>query len=329
MKYDVEAFSFLQEREFAPGWGSVSQAELEDTISSLISEGITNEDAPEVFETVESYLALLDQLKPGAIVEFSNADILTVHADENGLLDVVLGPAIFKGENDTITLKVGSNLISVKLSGTTAKCGTLEGDIEVIEEKPDNKPSYLVVSLDHYQESTETSIQIPVILENAEEVEKAKFKAALKKGNIAGFLKPIPQGGNWISMNDLDEGKEYRLIGIEERDPHAEYGRSWLMTLEGVGDVISKGKRFQRALIQKAGIYKKLLSMGKPVTLLISSKKDLGDGKTQVQAGFFAREPRKDRLAAGTTPKAIPQAKQPVLTSAASVESQSLDEIPF
>jgi hypothetical protein len=123
------------------------------------------------------------------------------------------------------------------------------------------------------------------------------FKKAVKDGDIASYLKAVPQGGDWLSMNDLELG-EYALLSIVEREPHAEYGRSWLMTLEGVGDVISKGKRFEKSLGQKAQMYQKFLAMKKPVTLLVSSKKEVTGG-TQVNAGFFLREPRGDRMVSG------------------------------
>ena len=45
------------------------------------------------------------------------------------------------------------------------------------------------------------------------------------------------------------------MTAIEYAPPDEE-GRSWSITLEGVGNVVSKGKQFEKGLAQNAAIYK-------------------------------------------------------------------------
>ena len=304
MKFDATTFSFLNEQDFAPGYANVSQQDLQNQIMQSMALGLDPEQLPEI-AVIEAFDSIINGVGPAIIGEFDGDNVLAVKADSNGMVEAVYGPAIFKTEDDGLVLKCGQNLYSFSHKATEGVCGSLTGDIEVIEKEGKGEDgqdeNYLSVSFDIYLAAPiDETIEVPLILDAGSKVSKGKFKQDLKAGKIAQYLKPVPSGGNWVSMNDLDIG-EYSLTKLEENTPHAEYGRSWTMTLEGVGDVRSKGKQFQQKLASRAVKLIRLLEMGQPVTLLISAKNELSQG-IQVKADFFTREPNPNRLAAMAKP---------------------------
>ena len=292
MKFDLSAFEFLNGEEFPPGWSNLGQTDLDKITNDLLSGDLAEEAAP-VLNTVDAFFSTIEKLKPAIIDgEYNAEDLLGIHADEMGLLDVVLGPAVFQNEEGNPVIKTGSNLFALDIKGTSATCGNLEGDIEVIEVGDDDK-KILVVALDCLIDGQEDTLNISFILTGDDDTRptKAQVKKAIKGGTLPSLLKPVPTGGGFIKMNDLQEKTEYLVTAIEERPTHEEYGRSWLITLDGLGDIISKGKRFEKGLAQSAGIYKKMLAAGQPLTLLVSSIKEISSG-VQVSAGFFKRAPK-------------------------------------
>lgn len=347
-EFNRDTFSFLGHEGLEAGWANIGESELEATISELIAAEITVDDAPEIFGVVETYLSVLSKLKLAVIGEWVETEVLTIHADENGLLDVVLGPAIFSHEG-ALVLKVGNNQCQVVQEGAACSIGGLAGDIEVVEKegKDDEgkETKYLAVSFDVYLADLDKGISIPFVLDPEKIVSKQAFKQKLKANDIAQFLKPVPQGGSWISMNDLAVG-EYLLTELIE-NPVSEYGRSWTMTLAGIGDVRSKGRRFQKQLEASATMYAKMLAKGLPITLLISSKNEMSQG-IQINAGFFKRAPKPEMMpaklkatATGELKSAQPNAQLPpaatgevveTITVAATVAAQTslgIDDIDF
>jgi hypothetical protein len=311
MQFNLDAFGFLNGEEFTPGWSNLGQFEL-DAITSTLLSGDLAEEAGAVINTVDTFFSTLDKLKPAIVGEFDEANLLSIHADEMGLMDVVLSFGVFQDENGLPVIKSGSNLFSLNIDGSSATAGNLEGDIEVLEVGEDDR-KIVVVALDCLIDGSEETLSIPFVLTGSDETRpnKALIKKAIKSGALASLLKPVPTGGGFTKMNDLKERTEYRVLSIEERPVHEEYGRSWLIELEGVGNIISKGKRFEKGLAQNAGIYQKMLAAGQPLTLLVSSIKEIASG-TQVQAGFFKRAPKPEFV------------YKPVLKSAAPVNDFAL-----
>lgn len=289
MKFDINAFDFLNGEEFEPGWANLGQSDLDAITNTLLSGELAGE-AGLVLSTVDAFFSTMDKLKPAVIGEYKPEDLLGVHADEMGLLDVVLGPAIFRDEYGMPVVKTGSNLFALGITGSSAKAGDLEGDIEVLE-IGDEK--ILVVAMDCLVDGLDETLSISFVLAGDDDTRptKAKVKRAIKEGTLAELLKPVPTGGGFVKMNDLQEKTEYLVTAIEERPTHEEYGRSWSITLEGVGNVVSKGKQFEKGLAQNAAIYKKLIAGGQSLTLLVSSIKEIPSG-IQVRAGFFKRAPK-------------------------------------
>lgn len=332
MKFDATTFSFLNEQEFMAGYSSVSQHDLQNQVMEAMALGLSPDDLPEI-RVIEAFDTIINGVAPALIGEFDGENVLAVKADANGMVEAVYGPAIFRGEDGGLVLKCGANLCAFTHKGTEGVCGSLTGDIEVVEKEGRSEDggaeTYLSVSFDVYLAAPiDETIEIPFILDADSKVSKGKFKQDLKAGKIAQYLRPVPSGGNWVSMNDLELG-EYALTALEENPPHAEYGRSWTMTLEGVGSVRSKGKQFQQKLVSRAPKLMRLLELGHPVTLLISAKNELSQG-IQVKADFFTREPNPSRLAATAKSAALKSAVVDVpalaLKSAEVIEEEELVE---
>jgi len=329
MKFDVATMSFLGEQEFTPGYSNVSQADLQQQVMSAMALGLSPEEMPEV-RIIEVFDTLVEKLKPGCQGDFDPNHVLSVKADKNGMVEAVYGPAVFK-KDGIVVVKVGANLFPLALKGAEASAGSLLGDVEVLEKEgrseDGTEEKYLAVSWDvYFPAPLDQTVEIPFVLDQDHKTNKAKFKQALKSGDILPYLREAGTG-SWVGMNDLDIG-EYAVTDLVANDPHPEYGISWTMTLEGVGDVRSKGKQFHAKLAIRAPKLMALIKAGHPVTLLVSSKKEVSQG-TQVAADFFTRPPRPDRMVTMAKPaaadKALPTAPvAPVLTLTAQAE-----EIPW
>lgn len=325
MKFDVASFSFLNEQEFAPGYSNVSQADLQTQMMSALALGLPPEDLPEI-RVIELFDSLVEALKPKVEGIFDSENVLTVKADGNGMVETVYGPAVFRHEGGLV-VKLGANLFPLAIQGTEAKAGNLTGDIEVVEKvgrgEDGQDEKYLSVSWDvYFPAPLDETLEIPVILDGENKTNKAKFKQALKAGDVTAYVREASSGGNWVSMNDLEVG-EYPLTNLVANEAHPEYGVSWTMTLEGVGDVRSKGKQFHNKLAIRAPKLMALLKAGHPVTLLISSKKELSQG-IQVSADFFTRPPKAERMVKGAKLKSAAFTESPALVLEATAE-----EIPW
>ena len=309
MKFDVDSFSFLQDNEYPKGYSTVTRQELEQTIVHLIEVGIGSDDAPEVFKAIETYIYFLDSVKPGC-VEAQSDDALVVKCDGEGIIEQVYGPAIFKGENGIPTMRICNDFYMLQIKGSEITCGEAVGEVGVEEretkDENGNDIKALVINFDGYFDVVDESFEVPFILETSIGHQKAKVKSWFSKGQIdkvSDLLKAPPSGGNWTPLNDLECG-EYRVYDIEENDPHPEYGRSWLIHLEGIGPVMSKGKRLEQVLLRNTKIYTKTLEANKPLTFNISSKEEVGGG-IRVNCGFFSREPKPEKLVAAAQPKQV------------------------
>ena len=314
MKFDVDSFSFLQDNEYPKGYSTVTRQELEGAISQLIANEITQEDAPEIFKAVETYLYFLDQVKSGAAGEVSS-DALVIKCDDEGIIEQVYGPAIFKGENDVPTMRVCNDFYTLEFKGSEITCGIATGEVGVEErdakDENGNDIKTLVINFDGYFDVVDESFEVPFILETSTGHQKNKVKNWFKKGEldkVSELLKEPPSGGNWTALNDLECG-EYQVYDIQENDPHPEYGRSWLICLEGIGPVMSKGNRLKGVLTRNAKIYAKTLKASKPLTFNVSSKEEVAGG-TRVNCGFFSRLPKPEKLVAAAQPKQIAAEQQ-------------------
>ena len=318
MKFDVDAFSFLQDNEYPEGYTTISKEELTNTITALMEVGITEEDAPEVFKTVETYLLFLGRISSACIGGAPSDDALTVKCDSEGIIEQVYGPAIFQNEDgETPVMRVCNDFYSLKFNGTDITCGAATGDVSVEEKAGKDEDGkdikVLSIAFEGYFDEIDSGFEIGFILNQELTPGKPKVKKWLKDGSLGEFnqiLKPAPSGGQWTKLDDLELG-EYRVYNIEEQKPHPEYGRSWLIFLEGVGPCISKGKRLEATLARNARIYEKTLAANRPLTFNVSSKEQLSQG-IRVTCGFFSREPRPEKMIAGAQPKqAIGGATEP------------------
>lgn len=341
MKFDVDTFSFLQDNEYPKGYTTISTQELEDAIAALMSMGITDEDAPDVFKSVETYTHFLSSVKSACIQEPSE-DALTVKCDDEGIIERVYGPAIFRGEDGTPVMRICNDFYKLQFKGSQITCGDAVGEVGVeerdakAEDGTDIKA--LVINFDGYFDVVDESFEIPFILETSAGHQKAKVKSWFSKGSldkVCALLREPPSGGGWTSLNDLECG-EYRVYDVQEQDLHSEYGRSWLIFLEGVGPVMSKGRRLESTLARNAVIYSKTLAAGNPLTFNVSSKEELTNG-IRVTCGFFSREPKPEKLIAAAQPKQIAADPQPseepkqlaATTQTVETTAVSMSEIAF
>lgn len=310
MKFDVDAFSFLQDNEYPEGYTTITKQELTDTISALMEAGIAEEDAPEVFKAVETYLLFLGQIS-SACTETPSDDALTVKCDSEGIIEQVYGPAIFQDEDgDVPVMRVCNDFYTLQFDGMDVACGAAVGDVNVEErdgKDEDGKDiKILSITFEGYFNEIESGFEIGFILDKELAPAKQKIKQWVKNGPLAEFnkiLKPAPSGGQWTKLDDLELG-EYRVYNIEEQKPHPEYGRSWLIFLEGVGPCISKGKRLEATLARNAKIYEKTLATNRPLTFNVSSKEQLSQGM-RVNCGFFSREPKPEKMVVSAQPKQV------------------------
>lgn len=324
MKFDLNLFSFLNDQEFDAGWTNLGQSDL-DAITNEIFESGSAEEGSAVLSAIDEFSTVLTKMQSAIVGEYHPESLLGIHADEMGLLDVVLGPAVFQNEDGSPVIKTGDNLFAVDFTKGAVTCGELSGDLAVVEVGDDGK-KVAVLALDVFATDDETIISISCVLAGDEESRPTigRIKKAITNGTWPTLLKPIPKGGGFIKMNDLKPKTEYLVTALEERPTHEEYGRSWTITLAGVGDVISKGKRFEAGLAQNATRYKKLLADGKPLTLLVSKVEKIASG-IQVSAGFFKRAPRAEFAFKPALKSAAP-AELPALGHAIEVESVLIPE---
>ncbi|NER80787.1 MAG: hypothetical protein F6K42_14690 [Leptolyngbya sp. SIO1D8] len=329
MKINAETFSFLEGGEsLIPGWNNIGHQELEQMMSELIEQEITPDDAPDVFKAIE----VIDSLLKGLGQEGAD-QVLGIFVDEAGLIDKVLGPAVFADEDKVgCVLKIGSELVPVSFNKLQAAIGELTFDVSVAERKikdeDGNEINSFEVSLDTYLEVVDEEISLPLIL-NSEAIQgmkKTKFKNLLNSNkNIAEYLQHPSEGGVYRKIKELENG-EYALVGIEENKPHAEYGRSWLVTLEGVGKVFTGGKQLHSTLSKLGEVYKKRLEGGSTFTFTVNNK-TMKNGDVIPRGGIFTRPPRPDRLVKVAKPvqglksaepaTALPEAHQTTIPVAA------------
>jgi hypothetical protein len=323
MKINVETVSFLNDLPSLVGpWAQVTGDDCRQVIDTYLEMGISADEAAATFDAIDKLEGFVAAAASGA----AQPDYwLSVHIDESGLIDKAFGPCVMANDNGQQVLVIGQTQYPIAIKGLSATVGELEGDIEVAEIDgvgDDGKPiKFLAASIDF------ELLSIPIILQKVG-LTKAQFKTGLKAGQVGQYLK-VAGAGNWVSMNELELG-EYLVSGLVENPVHSEYGRSWTMTLEGIGEVRSKGKRFESILTMRAGVFMKLLANGRPLTLCVSSKEQLTQGM-RVDAGFFMRAPNPEKmpvLASAAKSAALPAQAQPALKSAAP-DDDDQEELEF
>ena len=311
--------------EHPSGWSSISFLELEQKLVEMIDDGISDKDSPEIFQSVEDLSLFLESL---GLDPREQEEVLRIEINADGIIERALGPAIFAsvdedGQRDGgVVLKIGQTLLPVVLEDDgSATAGPLKGDLEVSEKEGDGGKSYLIVTFDKYYEDQDVSVSVPVILEDGEQ-KKGRFKSEVKAGNLSKYLKPVPTGGGYTLIKNLEPG-QYLLTGLAERDPHPQYGRSWVLQLEGVGSAISSGTDFHGRLAQSAPKWKKMLKKGRHLTFVLSNKREIEQGVV-LTCGILEKAPDSSRLvkqlkSAAPTPSgaAIPAAATPVIPVAA------------
>lgn len=332
MEFNAESLTLVQDiPNLKPKYNNLSLDDLNSVIERYEAAGVDRSEIEDMCNVVDMFSMFVMGIA-GTQDDFNLGEVLTVKLDSDMMVERVYGPAIFSDDDGNLILQIGNNRVPATLEGAKLKCGTFSGDVEMqeVDGKDDHGKDVklLVVKWWIYQDDwTEemNGISIPFVLDRTASLTKAAFRKALSQGDIGKFVAVAGKGGNYIKLDELDIG-EYRILEIEENDPHPEYGRSWTLTLDGVnGKVNSKGKMMERALVQKAAIYQATLKKGKDVTLNFSQKKVLPNGKMQCIAGFFLRPPNPAKMVVGNTqsePKPIEGgAIQPMLTGVIDVDA--------
>lgn len=330
--------TFLGFREYSDKYTPIGYSEVEE-IEGLIS-GMGEDPTP----YLEDWSKLLDfvALLGDPIEEYTTDELLTVLADDEGGIDAVYAPAIFRGVDDNdgqLFLKVGANLFPMSQLPTSNELavGSMKGQLKFTAVK---KPNSEVVS--HYNiecalraKGSKEIFYIPAITRGTQKdspITEGEILAAFESGeNIAHFFDPVPGGGggNAISMNDLEIG-EYLTLEIKENAEHPQYGRSWMIRLAGGIMFFSKGRSFTEDLIKNIPLYEKRLTKGHPLTLKVSSKK-VTDNGTTVNARFLFREPNAGAIAAAPVQAQLMPAQPalPATSNAIPAKTEQLEAIPF
>lgn len=211
--------------------------------------------------------------------ELEEDEILLVKA-ENGLLQRVYGPCVFRGEQGLI-LKLGANIFPVEMKGRDFLCGELQGDIEADPTSNTDYPvSYLRLT------STEPKLDWLITVRLAEGITASDVKQALRGGEeILGFFLPPPgqgEGGSTLKMQELGEG-EFEVERVEQVTTKKER-EAWVIHLKDGRQCWARGKT---DIALKNGWQP---DPSKPLTLRVANIQQQGN-KTFLDCAFRYRMP--------------------------------------
>lgn len=321
MKFDLDAMPFLTLLDLQDKYNRIGAAEI-DSLRSLLDE--LGEPATEIDSIMNHLIGFMSGLE-GMQEVFDESDYFTAVTDENGGLEKLYALAIFRDE-EGLVLKAGANLFRLHQKEDGLASGEFKGTFKMIVSEGANNTTYSRLFVNFRKKGDKTIYEIPCIAAKNVTFDEGEILASLEAGtSIAPLFSSLPAsgGGDYISMNDLDIG-EYSVVEMKENEPHPEYGRSWRIVLSDGISFMSKGKKFTRGLETNAKIYMAALAKGKPLTLMVTEKKQLDQG-VSINACFQVREPRMPVLA----PAPVGVASIAPATEQRQLAAAGVDEIPF
>jgi len=253
MKFDTESLGWLQDLEPVDGWDSISLLEASEFVNTLENEGYSDAEIEPILSSWNALLEFMSLVEDAQINEVSDS-ILTTYAT-NGVIERIQGPTVYRGE-EGLVMRLGDNLYSAAIEKEKLVVGKLRGSIAITSVTSGNGQQ--VVTDDGFDVlSAVASLRIPkgkdfyevgLSLDLKQDLTRNQLIAVIEDGEpIQPFLRPLPSGGGFTDMRLLPVG-EYLCTAIQYEGRHEEYGNSWRLTLDGVGPVMSRGKRIEAAL---------------------------------------------------------------------------------
>lgn len=327
-QFDTETLSFLSLQEYPDTWNPIGSSDFDELSELLQSMG----DTENLVSAWSKLLHFVNDIGTAQIPEqdFDPENLLLVKA-ENGVLQRVYGPVIFRGlppYDEQLILKVGGNEYQVMQTEDKLQVGNLKGGLRFETVKTmDGSITKATCSL-RVQGETDTFL-IPCALDSETNPDQGVIEAAMEQRQpIHRYFRSIPTGTSILKMQELGEG-EYLVKDIEETEP-GEYGKNFILHLVNAPSVWARGN------VQNMLRLGWKLPQGQPVTLAINKITQTSNGY-RVNCALWMREPRKAALLANqgeatVQPAQLQPAKESTVPDmmAETVSGDSLKEaIPF
>lgn len=288
MQFNLENMPFLQLLEYESKYNPITLDEIDAIQKQLVDLDL---DVAAFTNTIDALTAFMSGL--GAEVDLSK-ELMTVVADDGGGIEKIYCAAIFRDE-DVLVLKVGGNLFPLQQLEDSVTAGDYKGTFKSVKMKGSDG-EYELIYCNFRKKGDKQIYEIPCIAAKGTRINEGELLACMESGqSIAPFFDAVGSGGNYMAMNDLEIG-EYEILEITEGDPHPEYGRNFKILLGHGLSFFAKGQKFVNMLSKNLPIYQAALKKGKPLTLVVTDKKELSQG-ILVSATILIREPKVNLLA--------------------------------
>ncbi len=250
--------------------------------------------------------------------DYNPNNVLLVKAAD-GVLSEVYGPGIFS-DGSNIVLKVGANHCILTQKGDRLTVGNLQGKISVSSKVDSVGVEYPLAQVSFISPDKEI-FKVRIALDGKnEEVTVGNLEAAiLSEESLLPYLAPIP--APVLKMHELGIGEwEVRAISSNE----GEYGISHKLHLS-TGQVV--WARGNSQIVLENGYQMK---PGTPLTLVVTSIEEFGDGKYRVENALRERLPRLTGSTQSAEVKTLEAQVKPVaVPENEELDGVNLDEISF
>ena len=308
--FNTEAFSSLSCNEYTSQWENIKLEQL----------------FPDEAELVQGFLTLA---KGDTDIELNNT-VLLVKTNDDRLLETVYGASIFReSENgDGLVIKMGNNMFPVNITEGRAclQVGYLKGSFLWLQKKRLDKTEYSVLTASLYDGRPEGNAddvyEIGCSLITKDEtindpatgkltgnplfLTSPKLDRLLDaKAALGQFFSVAKSGGGSIfKMQQLGANTEWRVIKVDQTEPHKEYGISYILRLDGGASVFARGNSEVICRKQFAFVCDSL-AKGDIWTLKVGQIEEFSPGKFKVNNALVRRAPSLN----GSAPKPIAQAR--------------------
>lgn len=287
---DDDKFGILHAKDYVPGYNKIGFDDLSD------------EDFGDDGAMFATCLALL-----AGNIDFDSEDVLSVKANEAGMVERIYTPAMFASENgEGLVIRAGSNLFPVTQDGRTFTCGEMQGEIESYSVKYGDK-EYKVPRIDLIAPEGGLIFSLRVFGKDETVTGDALKHRARSGGAIAGYLREA-KGGNFqiVKPTELPEG-EYLVTAIDKKE-HPEYGVGYFIALEG-GKAFYANFGLKKQLNASFNSFTSCLKNSRPVSLAIANIRESKNGKLTCDAVLRNRAPHTSNMfKAGFQAKELPAA---------------------
>jgi hypothetical protein len=283
MQFNLNTFRFLADLNLANGWNNFSLEDLKGYTDELQAEGM-EEDMPMVFKAVRQTEKFINAIAPNLVGDEPATQVISGQS-EQGVLVKVGGPKFYRGDEDTIILRVGKTSYTTDINGDKITIGKVKGSISVNEKtNADGKkvvndktglPSLEVTAklmIVGDRGADAEAFYVPFMLDMEQEMTDIQVEGSLEDGELHTFLSEIPKGGTtFIDLRMLPQG-DFPVSDVS--DPKVNQWEdkditSWNIVVPGLGIVSSRGKDLEGQLAGSYKIHQKK-ARTKGITLRIS-----------------------------------------------------------